>query len=106
MPFSEYDPDRTGQTPSTRDDLIMFLNERGVTEADIDRVALQVSVDVLFDLERLGNGAIINSEARAALRDHSRRTGAAPRATGEAGGFRGYGNAKGSRWRDSRRLAD
>ena len=53
MPFSEYDPDRTGQTPSTRDDLIMFLNERGVTEADIDRVALQVSVDVLFDLERL-----------------------------------------------------
>jgi hypothetical protein len=41
------------QIPETRPAVLVFLKEHGFDEADIDRVAMQASVDTLASLESL-----------------------------------------------------
>ena len=80
--FTEYDPERSYRVPRSRDEVIACLTERGMTEADIDSVALELSADVLFDLERLAFRHELRREAILKELDRRREQRALQRVAG------------------------
>jgi hypothetical protein len=90
--YSSFDnPDGIRDIPRTRDSLMAFLNKRGISEADIDRVALEMSLNTLFGLERLALKHELRREAILQELEHRRERRAGQEGSRAAAQRRGRG---------------